>query len=177
MNELIAKKYVQGLYKALDAKSLEAAAEALEALSEALTKDNVAMILNAPDVTKEQKTDILTSAIKDAKSKELENLIKLLVENKRIELISEIAVVLRKLIANEQRKFSGLVYSDSDIDSKVLEELGNGLGKKFNSTITLSYVKSDFDGIRVDVEDLGVEISFSKSRINKQIVEHILKAI
>ena len=60
---------------------------------------------------------------------------------------------------------------------KVLKELGDGLGKKFDSKITLSYIKSNFDGIRVDVEDLGIEISFSKSRINKQIVEHILKAI
>jgi len=177
MNELIAKKYVQGLYKTLNAKSLESAAEALDALSEALSKDNNIMILNAPDVTQEQRTDILISALKGTKSKELENLIKLVVENKRIELIPEIAIVLKKLIANKQRKYTGLVYSDSKIDTKVLKELGDGLGKKFDSKITLSYIKSNFDGIRVDVEDLGIEISFSKSRINKQIVEHILKAI
>ena len=177
MNELIAKKYVQGLYRSLDAKSLVNAAEVLESLAKALDEEDIAVVINAPDVTQEQRIDILTSALKGAKSKELENLMKLLVENKRVELISDIAEVLKKLIANEQRKFSGLVYSDSKIDTKVLKELGDGLGKKFNSTIALSYVKSDFDGIRVDVEDLGVEISFSKSRINKQIVEHILKAI
>jgi len=37
--------------------------------------------------------------------------------------------------------------------------------------------KYDFDGIKVDVDGLGVEISFSRSRISDQIVDHILKAI
>ncbi len=177
MNELIAKKYVQGLYKSLDAKSLKNAAEVLSTLAKVLNEESIAVVINAPEVTAEQKSDILISAVKGAKSKELENFIQLLVENKRVELIGDIAEVLKKLIANKERKFSGLVYSDSKIDAKVLKELGDGLGKKFDSKITLSYMKSDFDGIKVDVEDLGVEISFSKSRINKQIVEHILKAI
>jgi F-type H+-transporting ATPase subunit delta len=69
------------------------------------------------------------------------------------------------------------VYSDSDIDSKVIEDLGNGLGSRFDSKISLKFVKDNFKGIKVDVEDLGVEISFSKSRINDQMIEHIIKAI
>ncbi len=177
MNELIAKKYVQALSKSLDAASLENAAEVFAALAEALEKPEVAAVINAPQVSKEQRVDILTSAVKGAGSKELENLLKLLVENNRISLIGEIATVLKKVIAKEKKSYSGVVYSDSEIDAKVLSELGEGLGKKFDSTISLKFVQSDFDGIRVDVEDLGVEISFSKSRINKQIVEHILKAI
>ena len=58
-----------------------------------------------------------------------------------------------------------------------MQELSSGLSKKFDSTISLSYVKTDFDGIKVDVVDLGIEIDFSKTRINSQIIEHIVKAI
>jgi F-type H+-transporting ATPase subunit delta len=38
-------------------------------------------------------------------------------------------------------------------------------------------VKNDFNGIKVAVEGLGIEINFSKDRIDSQIIEHIIKAI
>jgi F-type H+-transporting ATPase subunit delta len=177
MNELIAKKYVQALEKSLDLESLGNTAEVLSALAKAIEDPSVASVLNAPQVSKEKRTEILTSAIKGANSKEIENLIKLLVENSRVNLIPDIANVLNKHIADIKKSYRGTVYSDSEIDSNILAQLQSGLGKKFDSTITLSYKKDDFDGIKVDVEDLGIEISFSKTRINKQIVEHILKAI
>ena len=58
-----------------------------------------------------------------------------------------------------------------------MQDLSNGLSKKFDSSISLSFVKNDFNGIKVGIEDLGVEINFSKSRINSQMIEHIVKAI
>jgi len=177
MNELIAKKYVQALYKSLDMTALENALEIFEALSEALAQSDIAAVINAPQVSKEQRTQILLSAVEGAKSKEVENLLKLLVENARVALIGDIANGLKKIIADAKKSYSGVVYSDSTIEDEILTQLSEGLGKKFDSTISLSFVQSGFDGIKVDVEDLGVEISFSKARINKQIVEHILQAI
>jgi F-type H+-transporting ATPase subunit delta len=84
---------------------------------------------------------------------------------------------MRKDVAATSKNYSGVIYSDSDIDAKVLDDLSAGLGKKFDSKISLEFVKNDFNGIKVDVADLGVEINFSKSRINSQMIEHIIKAI
>ena len=58
-----------------------------------------------------------------------------------------------------------------------MQELSSSLSKKFDLNISLEFVENDFNGIKVDVEDLGVEINFSKSRINSQMIEHIIKAI
>jgi len=80
-------------------------------------------------------------------------------------------------MANSTKTYAGVVYSDSSIDVKLIDDLSAGLSKKFNSTISLSSVKNDFNGIKVDVEDLGIEINFSKDRIDSQIIEHIIKAI
>ena len=60
---------------------------------------------------------------------------------------------------------------------KLIEDLSAGLSKKFDSKISLHAVKNDFNGIKVDVEGLGIEINFSKDRIDSQIIEHIIKAI
>ena len=84
---------------------------------------------------------------------------------------------MRKDVANTTKTYEGIVYSDSDIDAKVVQDLSDGLSKRFDSKITLEFIKNDFDGIKVDVEDLGVEINFSKTRIDSQIIEHIVKAI
>jgi F-type H+-transporting ATPase subunit delta len=84
---------------------------------------------------------------------------------------------MRKEIAKLAKKYSGVIYSDTKIDAKLITQLSNGLSKKFDSKISLTYKKDSFNGIKVDVEDLGIEINFSKDRINDQMVEHILKAI
>jgi F-type H+-transporting ATPase subunit delta len=84
---------------------------------------------------------------------------------------------LKKDVANSTKNYEGIIYSDSDIDAKVIEELSGGLCKKFDSNISLSFVKNDFNGIKVEVEGLGIEIDFSKDRIDSQIIEHIIKAI
>ncbi len=177
MNELIAKKYVKALTGAFDLASLENLAEVMDALADALKEPQIAKVINAPQVSKEKRAEILVAAIEQSGSKEVENFVRLLALKDRIALVGDIAEVLRKYIADQKKSYSGVVYSDSEVDEKVLGELGEGLGKKFDSTISLRFEKSDFDGIKVDVEDLGIEISFSKSRINNQIVEHILKAI
>ena len=177
MNEIVAKKYANALTKEFDIETLQDITELLDALSKALEEKDIAAVMNSPEISKEKRAEILLAAIAGAKSRQMENFIKLLVEHNRVALIADIASVLKSYIADEKKEYTGTVYSDSEIDEKVLSELSNGLGKKFESKIALSFVKSDFDGIKVDVDGLGVEISFSRSRISGQIVEHILKAI
>ncbi|MCF6339638.1 MAG: F0F1 ATP synthase subunit delta [Sulfurimonas sp.] len=177
MEELIAKKYIKAMKKGSDIKTMQNIALIFSAISKSFNDKKFIQIMNNPDVTKNQKSDILLSAVKSVGSKEVENLIKLLIEHNRINIIPAIAEVMRKDITATSRKYDGVVYSDSDISKKVIKDLSNGLGKKFDSKISLKFIKNDFNGIKVDVEDLGVEISFSKTRINSQIIEHIVKAI
>ena len=75
------------------------------------------------------------------------------------------------------RTYEGKVYSNTAVEASTLAALSSDLGKKMDATITLAFVASDYDGIKVEVEDLGVEVSLSKSRMNAHLVEHILKAI
>lgn len=177
MEELIAKRYIKALKTGSDVSTMESYVTIFSALADSFTDSKFNQIMNSPDVSKDVKTDILLEAVKPADSTEVNNLIKLLAEQNRINIIPVISVALNKDLANTQKSFSGIVYSDSEIDANVMQDLSNGLSKKFDSTIALSFVKSDFNGIKVDVADLGVEINFSKSRINNQMIEHILKAI
>ncbi|OHE18695.1 MAG: F0F1 ATP synthase subunit delta [Sulfurimonas sp. RIFOXYD12_FULL_36_11] len=177
MEELIAKRYLKAIKQRSNAESMQSIALIFSVLAESFNNERFNQIINNPDVSKNQKSEILLAAVKSAGSKDVENLIKLLVEHNRISIIPAIAEIMRKDIAKTNKSYSGIVYSDSNIDAKVIEGLSNGLGNRFDSKISLKFIKNDFNGIKVDVEDLGVEISFSKSRINSQIIEHIAKAI
>ena len=177
MKELIAKRYVKALNHSDNIDSLKTITFIFEALSESFSNDKFTQIINNPDVSKNQKSEILLASVKSSDSKEVNNLIKLLVENNRINIIPAIAEVLRKEIASISKEYNGIIYSDEPIDNKVVADLSAGLGKKFKSNIILSFVKNDFNGIKVDVADLGIEINFSNSRINSQIIEHIVKAV
>lgn len=177
MEELIAKRYIKALKKSSDSESIKEMGAVFQALAKEFENKKFFEIINNPDVSKEKKSEILLEAVKSAQSQKIENLIKLLIENNRISIIPAIAEGIRKDIAIIERTYKGVIHSNSDVDAKVIQDLSDGLGNKFNSNISLDFVKDDFNGIKVDVEDLGLEINFSKTRINDQMIEHIIKAI
>lgn len=177
MEELIAKRYIKALKSSSDMASLENMVVVFSTLAESFKDEKFVAIFGNPNIASQVKSEILLEAVKSADSEALNNLIKLLVENRRIQVIPAIAQELQKDMANATKTYSGVVYSDTAMADSVMQDLSSGLGKKFDSNISLSFIQSDFNGIKVEVEGLGVEINFSKDRINSQLIEHIVKAI
>ncbi|MBA1438145.1 MAG: F0F1 ATP synthase subunit delta [Epsilonproteobacteria bacterium] len=177
MEELIAKRYVKALTEDADLESVQGFSAVFSALADSFQDDQFLNIVTNPNVTMDDKTSILLDAVKKAESEPLNNFIKLLMEKKRVQIIPAIAQELKKDIAISTKTYSGKVFSDSDIDTDVLETLSSGLSKKFDASISLDFIKNDFNGIKVEVEGLGIEINFSKDRIDNQIIQHIIKAI
>lgn len=177
MEKLIAKRYIKALKDGSDTKVVEMATNVFSALAESFKDKKFVQIMDNPNVSISDKSTILLKAVESVKSEKINNFIKLLAENRRINIIPAIAEALRKDVALSTKTYEGIIYSNNKIAAKVIEELSSGLSKKFDSKISLIFVKNNFDGIKVDVEDLGVEINFSKTRINNQLIEHIIKAI
>jgi len=177
MEELIAKRYIKAIKSGADIASLQNMTDVFSVLAESFKDSKFVQIIDNPNVSANDKSEILLEAVKSANSSQINNLIKLLVENKRINIIPAIAEELRKDMAVSTKTYSGVVNSDSEIEANTMKQLSDGLSNKFGLTISLEFVKSDFNGIKVDVEDLGIEVNFSKTRINNQIIEHIVKAI
>jgi len=176
-NELIAKRYVQSLMATLDESSLDNTAELFVVLSTAFNDSKFLQIMCSNDIAVSVKTNLVLEMVASAQSTEINNLIKLLGENGRLQLIPAISSDLKRQIASKKRVYKGRVYSNSEIKQDSINSIAQDLGKKMDATISLQFVPSNSDGIRVVVDDLNVEIDFSKSRLNAQIVEHILKAI
>jgi len=177
MEELIAKRYIKALLSDSDLEFIKSVTLLFGTLSESFENEKFLTIMTSSEISSQDKTSILLDAVKPVNSSKIDNLIKLLVENKRINIIPAIACELKKDLASLTKTYNGVISSDTDINPSVIEDLSKGLGQKYSSAISLSFVKNDFNGIKVEVNDLGIEINFSKDRINSQIIEHIIKAI
>lgn len=177
MEELVAKRYIKAIESLTDLEAFENIAYIFEGLAESLSDSKVKSVIESPYVDRKEKRSLLLDCVKSANSKEVNNLISLLVEKDRINVIPAIAHEMKKIIADDKKTYSGTIYSNSDIDASTIQSISGGLSKRVDANIELNFVKTDFNGIKVDVEDLGLEINLSKDRLNSQLINHILKAI
>lgn len=176
-HELIAKRYIKPLMETCDQVSLDNLSILLTAVAKAYDSEKFNLIMNSNEVSSSAKCQLVLDMVESVGSSTVNNLIKLLAENGRLSLIPAIADQLSREIGRTKRTYKGRIYSNNVVDQVSVDTIARDLGSKMGATISLSYVASDFDGIRVEVDDLNVEINFSKSRLNAQLVEHILKAI
>ena len=175
MEELIAKRYATALSSV--AKDIKGITDILNVLSEVISTDEVKTALTSPIVTAEKKTEMILSTLgKDADST-LVNFIKILGENKRLDLIPAIAKVLNSDLQKESNKYEGILKSSKKLAKEELSKLEKALEKYTGSTITLKQEKTDLDGLRVSVDDLGIEVNFSKQRVKEQLIDFIKKSL
>jgi F-type H+-transporting ATPase subunit delta len=176
MEILIAKKYIKALKSAMNLKELQEALGYFETVSELFGKKEVRDFLLSPEVSEDKKAELLIEVLK-IKNKKLVNFIKLLAKKRRITLFPILAKELKREIALIQKRFEGCVYSEFELEDKEIQKIEKALKKRVGAEIKLSQCDKDYDGIKVEVDIIGVEIDFSKSKIKKQLIEDILKAI
>lgn len=176
MNDLIAKRYVKALLDGRDVKSATAITNELKTISSAFLEEKFISIITSSEVNSEDKVKLVLSFV-DKASKELTNLIKLLGTKKRLEIIPAITSELESQVARLNNSYTGIVYCNKKLTAKYISSIEKKFSEKFDVQLSLSQNVCDYDGIKVDIDSLGVEISFSKERLKSQMIEHILKAV
>lgn len=176
MNDLIAKRYVKALVDGRDSKGITLISNNLNSISSAFSDDKFNSIISSPEVNDSRKVELVISLVKKA-DKTLTNFIKLLGEKRRLELLPFIANELDVQIAEMNNTYIGVVYTNKELSSDYVSSIENQFSKKFDVKLSLSQNVCDYDGIKVDIDGLGVEISFSKERLKSQLIDHILQAV
>jgi F-type H+-transporting ATPase subunit delta len=176
MIDLVAKRYVKALMKDREKESLTAVYNELSLISSAFNDEKFILIVSSSDVSAEKKIDLMLSFIENC-SDTTRNLIKLLAEKKRLDVVPGIVESLKQELAVLNNRYEGVVYTNNELSASDLENLNSQFAKKFNVELELAQKICDYNGVKVDIEGLGVEISFSKERLKSQMIEHILKAV
>ncbi|MDR1975987.1 MAG: F0F1 ATP synthase subunit delta [Campylobacteraceae bacterium] len=176
MSTVIAKRYVKALLESFSDKELANVQAALQELNSAFGIAKFTTIISTPDVDKEDKKRLVISILKDS-DKRLINFISLLSERGRLLFLPDICKELELQISLKNNRYEGKIYADKEISRDQTESLQKSFGKKFKADITFKSEKSNYKGVKIEIDDLGVETSFSLDRLKAQMTEHILKAI
>ena len=176
MNEVVAKKYVKAILSDVKSNELNAFVENLSELAAAFASDKFKSIISLPTLKTSQKVEFVLSLVKNQDAK-FANFIKLLGANKRLEFIPAILDEMKIEQSLLENTYRGEVIGNFDLSAEQLKALEENFSKKFNSKIKLDGSKSDYNGVKVELDDLGVEVNFSIDRLKSQMSEYILKAI
>ncbi|WP_368029810.1 F0F1 ATP synthase subunit delta [Arcobacter sp. s6] len=177
MNDLVAKRYVKALVDGRDSTAITAVSNKLNVISSAFADEKFNSIVSSPEVAVASKVDLVISLVESANDGILSNFIKLLAEKRRLTLLPFIAKELNSQIAKMNNSYVGVVYTNQELSNDYVSSIEEQFSKKFDVKLSLSQNVCDYDGIKVDIDGLGVEISFSKERLKSQLIDHILKAV
>ena len=175
MEELIAKRYATALSSV--SKDIKEIANVLNVLTEVIATEEVKTALTSPIVAADKKTEMILSTLGKDADTTLVNFIKILGENKRLDLIPAIAKVLNSDLQKESNKYEGVLKSSKKLAKEELDKLEKTLEKYTGSKIKLTQEKTDLDGLRVSVDDLGIEVNFSKQRVKEELIDFIKKSL
>jgi len=177
MDKLIAKKYAKALMESGDDAAVNQRLSVLGGVAEALNNPRVMTLITSPLVSKKDKADLIVSTLGGKADDVLTRLVELMAEKNRLELIPQMV----EMIAFEQKKasnrFEGVIYSDETLSKDAVEKLEASLEKYSGATIALTQEKNDQDELKVEVEDLGIELSFSRDKVKRALIDHIQKAL
>ncbi len=177
MEELIANRYVNALVDITTSEERVAFSEKLSAISDAFSDDSVAEMLTSPLVPADKKTSFVLDGLGEDSDVKLQNFIKIIGENSRLDLLPVVAKRLNQAIQKETNEYEGVVTSSNTLGDAELADLEASLKTYTGSTIKLTQEQSDLDGIKVSVEDLGIEVNFSKQRVKEQLIDFITKSL
>jgi F-type H+-transporting ATPase subunit delta len=177
MEALIAQKYAKAIFATKNNALILEFAEVLNNLSSVFVgSKSIVCTLNSPLLSDENKTKTISDALGSKVDAKVLNFIKLLGENKRLSLIPAISKIINAKLQKETNSYQGVIYSNKKLDKSEISQLEKTLSKHTGSTISLKEIKSDIEGIKVSVDDLGIEVNFSKQRVKDQLIDFINQA-
>ncbi|WP_297573857.1 F0F1 ATP synthase subunit delta [uncultured Campylobacter sp.] len=176
MSILVSKRYVKAILESFEGKDFDELVGLLDFITEAFKDKEFKSLLSSPLISSSQKNKLFLS-LYSGKNKKILNFLNLLLENGRILIIPDILNGLKTSILSKSNEYSGIVYSSKELTESELKSLEKKFSKKFNSKIDFAYKKSDIDGIKVDIEELGIEVNFSLDKLKTKMSDYILKAI
>lgn len=173
MENLIAKKYAKAILTRKDANEFY---ELLLAIVPAFSLEKFRLILSSNELKKEDKLQFISSFFQNAKPNFI-NFLKLLSQNSRLNLIPQIVKELGRQKALKEQIYSGTIFSEKAINKDELASLEQKLSKKFNVSVKLNNKITNKQGIRISLDELGYELSFSMQSLKSKMSDYILKTL
>lgn len=179
MVEIIAKKYSKAIVEDIGFAELESFLKNFKKLAEPFYVKEFLDIVNSPCISKDEKQDFLLQFAdkKYTNFEKIKNFVRLLAENNRLNVIPSICELLQTNIDEQNNSYIGILYLNKEADSVSIDKIKKNLSERLNIDLDIQQRIVDIEGIKLTIEDLDVEVSFSKEYFLNELKSHILKAI
>ncbi len=174
MSDLItaARPYAKAVYEVAfgaDDKSTAMASwsDALANLTEVVNDKRVREQLESPSLGKAQKGELIIQILADALSLQQQNLVKLMAENDRLEVMSGVMQQFEEARAKAENKIEAEVVSAFELSAEQMNELVNTLKNKLGCDVTLTTTidESLIGGVIIKAGDTIIDASM-KSQLD-----------
>jgi len=166
----VAKVYANSIFDIAKEKNiLPQIEEELKVISDVMEEDdNFRKYLNAPGINNDSKKGFVDKVFAGKISEYIVNLIKLLIDNGRQSVVSEIYKAFVELndIANNRQRIT--VITQSNLDSTLLNKIKSDVGAKYGKEIIITELvdESILGGIIIKIGDLVIDGSLAKGLKN-----------
>ena len=166
----IARPYAQALFKASES-NLAGAAIWLDELAAVAANSQFQQFANNPSVTSSQVFDVTAGVVKTALPETAKNFLRTVIENGRINALSEIASQFRVLKNRQRGSSDAIVYSAFPLEGQELVDLVAVLEKRFGRKldVKVELEQALIGGVRVVVGDEVLDTSV-KARLEQMKV-------
>lgn len=158
----IARPYAVAIFNlAKEEKSLSDWSDMLALMSSIVENEDIKLFIQDPKVLDTDREKVLLDICANQINNSGKNLIKLLVEYKRLLILSEITLVFESLKADDEGAMEAQIIMAEKPDKKMVENLINSLEKRFDKKIEGKVVidKSIVGGTKIIVGDSVIDAS------------------
>ena len=158
----IARPYAVAIFNlAKEEKTLSEWSDMLSLMSEIIKNEDINSFINDSKVLDTDREKLILNICGDKINASGQNLIKLLVEYKRLSILSEIALLFEELKAKDEGVIEAEIIMADQPDKKMVENLLKSLEKRFNKKIEGKVVidKSIIGGTKIIVGDTVIDAS------------------
>lgn len=169
-----ARTYAQAAFEhALSKKQLETWQENLKTLAEIVKDNSVQQVLHNPKYTNEQRVEMLETIMPELEQ-DMQNYIKLLTENNRLDLLPAIYLFFTEYVLDYEKILHADVYSVIKLDENFQQRLAKALSKKTQRDVKLRcHIQPDLIGgllIRMGDRVIDYSIRNELNRMRQQLL-------
>ncbi len=158
----VARPYANAVYElASQSDELDSWNDALSNLVNVVSDTQVSKLLSSPDMSKQQKSDLVLQVLADNLSEKQQNLVKLMAENGRLPLMADVLEQFEVTRAKAENKIEAEVVSAFELSAQQKDELANTLKNKLGCDITLTTTvdESLIGGVLIKAGDTIIDAS------------------
>ena len=134
----VARPYAQAVFAlAQEQSDLKGWSDTLQLLAQIVSDAEMAAMLDNPKVTVEQTTDVITAVCGDNINESGKNLVKVLAENDRLELLPEISTLYEVERASVEGTVNAVVTSATELNDAQKQKIADALKSRLGRDVSL----------------------------------------